>query len=143
MNLGEFEKVSYTIVAPSGKLYSFDRLYKDMPLKIRRIVFPSNLYVLDKNGLEVILGMNWLGKYKSTIESREQRVLLKRPLEEDVRYRKYPKGPRSNLVSILELQRLIRQGHPLYLCHITQKEKKELNPNDIAVMRDLVDVFLK
>ena len=58
LNLQTFEKVLYTVVVPSGKLYSCDWLYKDVPLKIRRVVFPSNLYVLDMEGLDVILGMD-------------------------------------------------------------------------------------
>ena len=27
------------------------------------------------------------------------------------------------------------------MCHTNQEEKKELNPNDIVVMREFVDVF--
>ena len=45
---------------PSGKLYNYDRLYKDVPLKIGRVIFASNLYVLDIECLEVILGMDCL-----------------------------------------------------------------------------------
>ena len=139
----ESRKVSYIVVVLSGNLHSCDRLYTDVLLKIGRIVFLIDLYVLDMEGLDVILGMNWLGKYKATIECRDQRVLLKQLLGEDVGYRMYPKGPRSNLVSTLELQRMVRQGHPLYLCHICREEKKELNLNNIAVVREFVDVFPK
>ncbi|XP_057543813.1 uncharacterized protein LOC130823196 [Amaranthus tricolor] len=114
LNLGTFEKVSCTVAVPSGKLYSCDRLYKDVPLKIGKVVFPSDL---------------------------EQRVLLEGPRGENVRYRKFPKGPRTNLVLILELQRLVRQGHPLYLCLISQGGKKEEDPKDIAVVNEFVDVF--
>ena len=62
LNLESFEKVSYTVVVPSGKLYSCDRLYKDVPLKIGRVVFPCNLYVLDMEGIEVVFGMYLLEK---------------------------------------------------------------------------------
>ena len=44
-------------------------------------------------------------------------------------------------MSTLELQRLVRQGHPLYLCHISQGEKKEGDPQDIAVVNEFLDVF--
>ena len=62
-------------------------------------------------------------------------------LGESVNYRKYSKGPKSNLVSTLELQKRVRQGHPLYLCHISRAGKKEVNPSDIAVIREFMDVF--
>ena len=67
----ESRKVSYIVVVLSGNLHSCDRLYTDVLLKIGRIVFLIDLYVLDMEGLDVILGMNWLGKYKATIECRD------------------------------------------------------------------------
>ena len=80
------------MAVPLEKLYSCDRLYKDVPLKIGRVVFPSNMYVLHMEGLEVILGMDWLEKYKATIECREQRVLLVGPLGKTLRIGSIPRG---------------------------------------------------
>lgn len=45
-------------------------------MKIERVISPSDLYVLDMKGVDVILEIYWLGRYKATIECREQRVLL-------------------------------------------------------------------
>ena len=67
--------------------------------------------------------------------------MLVGPLREDVSYRKYPKGLRSKLVSTLELQRLVRQGHPLNLCHISEEGKKEVGSYNIVIVREFVDVF--
>ena len=91
--------------------------------------------------LEVILGIDWLRKYKATTECKEQRVSLEGPRGKKVRYRKFQKGPKTNLVSTLELQRLVRQGYHLYLCHISQVGKKEEDPKDIAVVSEYLDVF--
>ena len=63
-------------------------------------------------------------------------MLLEGPRGENVRYRKFPKGPKTKLVSTLELQRLVRQGHPLYLCHMSQEGKKEGDPKDIVVVNE-------
>ena len=35
----------------------------------------------------------------------------------------------------------MRQGYPLYLCHISQVEKKEEDPKDISVVSEFLDVF--
>ncbi|XP_057535244.1 uncharacterized protein LOC130813428 [Amaranthus tricolor] len=141
LNLGTFEEVSYTVSVPSGMLYNCNRLYKEVPLRIGKVIIPSNLYVLEMKGLEVLLGMDWLKKYKATIECREQRVSLERPRGEMVKYRKFPKEPKTNLVSTLKLQRLVRQGHTLYLCHIIQEGKIEEDPKNIAVVKKFLGVI--
>lgn len=82
------------------------------------IIFPNNHFVLEIERLEIILGMDWLGKFKETIRCKEQRVILKGPLGEEVRYRRFQKGPRSNVALTLELRKLVRQELPLHLCHI-------------------------
>ena len=66
---------------------------------------------------------------------------LEGPRGEKVKYRKFPKGPKTNLMSTLKLQRLVRQGHTLYLCHISQEGKMEEDPKDIAVVKEFLDVF--
>jgi hypothetical protein len=39
-----------------------------MNLKIRRVDFVTNLIVLDSEGIDVILGMDWLSKHKIPID---------------------------------------------------------------------------
>ena len=38
-----------------------------LPLRIGNYVFPSDLIVLESQGLDVILGMDWLSKYEGNI----------------------------------------------------------------------------
>ena len=45
-------------------------------------------------GLDVILGMDWLGRYKAVIDCEGQSVTLSGPRGEKVKYRKLPKDPR-------------------------------------------------
>ncbi|XP_057538026.1 uncharacterized protein LOC130815554 [Amaranthus tricolor] len=45
LNLGTFEKVSYTVAVPLGKLYNCDRLYKEVPLRIGKVIFPCDFQV--------------------------------------------------------------------------------------------------
>ena len=72
------------------------------------MIFTCDLYVLDMEILEVILGIDWLGKYKATIECREQRVVLRGPNGENVSYRRDSKSLKSNIISALKLEKL---GH--------------------------------
>lgn len=71
LRLGEPENVSYVV---SLLLES-----RSVPLKILMIEFSTNVYVMEISDLYVILGMDWLGKYKAVIECDEQRVTLTGP----------------------------------------------------------------
>ena len=39
-----------------------------LPLRIGNYVFPSDLIVLESQGLDVILGMDWMSKYGGSID---------------------------------------------------------------------------
>lgn len=67
LKLSDFEHVSYTVAVPLGKLYCCDKLFKNVPLKIRKVIFPNNIHVMEMEGLDIILGMDWLSKFIATI----------------------------------------------------------------------------
>ena len=47
-----------------------------MPLTIGRHVFPSDLIILESQGLHVILGMDWLSMYGGNIDCASKSILL-------------------------------------------------------------------
>ena len=50
-----------------------------LPLRIGNYVFLSDLIVLESQGLDVILGMDWLSKYGGNIECARKSILLTTP----------------------------------------------------------------
>jgi hypothetical protein len=48
-------------------------------LKIRGVDFVANLIVLESKGIDVILGMDWLSKYKVLIDCVKKSVKLTTP----------------------------------------------------------------
>jgi hypothetical protein len=48
-------------------------------LKIRGVDFDANLIVLESKGIDVILGMDWLGKHKVLIDCAKKAVKLTTP----------------------------------------------------------------
>jgi hypothetical protein len=53
-------------------------------VEIRGIVFPSNLIVMGTQGIDVILGMNWLDKYQAVLNCDKRTTKLMSPLGEEV-----------------------------------------------------------
>jgi hypothetical protein len=56
----------------------------NLSVEIRRIVFPANLIVMGTQGIDVILGMNWLDKYQVVITCDKRTIKLMSPLGEEV-----------------------------------------------------------
>ena len=47
-----------------------------LPLTIGSHVFPSDLIILESQGLDIILGMDWLSKFEGNIDYASKSILL-------------------------------------------------------------------
>ena len=64
------------LVSSPGAEYMASRGCFQMPLTIGRHVFPSDLIILESQGLDVILGMDWLSMYGGNIDCASRSILL-------------------------------------------------------------------
>jgi hypothetical protein len=64
------------IVSSLGGDMPTRQLCPKVNLKIRRVDFVANLIVLESNGIDVILGMDWLSKHKVLIDCTKKSVKL-------------------------------------------------------------------
>jgi hypothetical protein len=67
---------SQMIVSSSGGDMPVRQLCPKVNLKIRGVDFVANLIVLESKGIDVILGMDWLGKHKVLIDYAQKSVKL-------------------------------------------------------------------
>jgi hypothetical protein len=94
-------------------------------VEIRGIEFPANLIVMGIQGIDVILGMNWLDKYQAVTSCDKRTIKLVSPLGEEV----------TELVSPEP-----RNGG----CHQMAIDSKEADPLEtIKVVSEFPDVFSK
>jgi hypothetical protein len=61
-----------------------DSVCLNVSVEIRGIEFPSNLIVMGTQGIDVILGINWLDKYQAVISCDKRTIKLVSPLGEEV-----------------------------------------------------------
>ena len=64
------------LVSSPGAEYMASRWCNRLPLTIGRHVFPSDLIILESQGLDVILGMDWLLKYGGNIDCASKSIFL-------------------------------------------------------------------
>ena len=50
-----------------------------MPLSIGKHVFPTYLIILKSQGLDIILGMDWMIKYEGLIDCASRSITLSAP----------------------------------------------------------------
>ena len=74
------------LVSSPGAEYMASQGCFQMPLAIGRHVFPSDLIVLESQGLDVILGMDWLSLYGGNIDCASKTILLTTPEGKRIKY---------------------------------------------------------
>jgi hypothetical protein len=94
-----------------GKVQS-NRICPNLRIEIRGIDFPASLVVMGTQGLDVILGMNWLHRNQATVSCDKRTVKLVSPFGKEV-------------VTKLYLPEL-EEG----ACHHLSIDDKESNPNE-------------
>jgi hypothetical protein len=106
-----------------GKVQS-DRICPNLRIEIRGIYFPANLVLMGTQGLDVILGMNWLHRNKDTVSCDKSTIKLVSPFGKEV-------------VTELYLPEL-EEG----ACHYLSVDDKEDNLiEDIRIVLEFFDVF--
>jgi hypothetical protein len=106
-----------------GKVQS-DRICPNLRIEIRGIDFPASLVVMGTQGLDVILGINWLQRNQATVNCDKRTVKLVSSSGKEV-------------VTKLYLPEL-EEG----ACHHLSVDEKESNPIEaIRTMSEFPDVF--
>src|SRR5207244_12819391 len=73
------------VSTPGGRMKAHN-FCPSVDIYIRGVDFPSSLVVLESNGLDVILGMDWLTKYKGVIGCATKSIQLTHPSGQVVKY---------------------------------------------------------
>ncbi|XP_074300766.1 uncharacterized protein LOC141632083 [Silene latifolia] len=143
LNLTVYDRVVDSVTVPSGESVSCDRIYTSIPIQIGEVVFHCDLMEFPLGGFEVILGMDWLGKYKAFIDCYQKKISLKGPKGVRVTYRGYRVKPKVKFISVNTLKLSLRKGDQLILCQMWDRESEAPRISDIPVVRDFEGVFLE
>ncbi|XP_019171920.1 PREDICTED: uncharacterized protein LOC109167356 [Ipomoea nil] len=79
--------VRFNVTVASGEVRMCDRLFEGIKINIQGEEFPSDLIQYDLDGMDVVLGMDWLGRFRAQILCKDQKVVLRGPSGKDGRTR--------------------------------------------------------
>jgi hypothetical protein len=92
----------------------------NIPIILSGVVFPTSLVVLNSRGIDVILGMDWLTKYRGNIACAERTVTITNHRGKAVTCHIRPSLPDPTIHSL-----------------------KVENPKDVPIVKEYLDVFPK
>ena len=108
-------------------------------LEISGYMFPVDLIPFELGDFDVILGMDWLSRYRANIDCKKKRVVLYTSNNRRISYQ----GQRQDrkFLSVMQARKLLRQGCEAYLAHVVDTKKETPILDDIPVVREFPDVF--
>jgi hypothetical protein len=118
------------IDSASGRIRA-DSICLNVSVEIRGIVFPANLIVMGTQGIDVILGMNWLDKYQAVISCDKRTIKLMSPLGEEVVTELVP--PEPNKGSYYHMSVNSREADPFEVIKVVS-EFPDMFPKDLPGM---------
>ncbi|XP_019104844.1 uncharacterized protein LOC109134894 [Beta vulgaris subsp. vulgaris] len=137
----ESKSISMPIIIPSRDTVNCSRRFLNASLKIGEGFFPSDLIEFNLSNLDVILGMDWLGKYRAKIDCDAHKVELRDPLGKRVSCRRIHREPGNKVINALQLKSYIDKGWPLFMCSVRRVEDDPFRPDDVPIVREFQDVF--
>jgi hypothetical protein len=73
------------VSSPGGEMFVQTEC-RNITLKIGKHAFPVNLIILETQGLDVILGMDWMTSYEGVIDCANRAIMLTTPEKRKIRY---------------------------------------------------------
>nr|GEW58215.1 hypothetical protein [Tanacetum cinerariifolium] len=105
---------SYEVELANGKVVSTNNVLIGCTLNLLNRSFPIDLMVIELGSFDIIIRMDWLSRYDAAILCEEKKA------------RKY-----------------IENGCELFLAQVTKKESKLKRLEDVPIIQDFLEVFLK
>ena len=140
INLRGSLPVSSVITLPSGEEFICQREFRGVPIVIAGEQATADLKEFPLMEFDVILGMDWLSKYRATIRCRDQSVTFRGIQGNRVTYSGLVLKKGVKVISALKMWKHRQKGDMVYLCQVRDLTEEHLL-DDIPVARDFRDVF--
>ncbi|KAA3477409.1 retrotransposon protein [Gossypium australe] len=116
-----------SVISPLGQSVRVNKLFRDVPLEVQGVVFPSDLMELPFGKFDLILGMVWLVKHRANLDCAAKRMVLKSSEVEEVVVIREGRDYLSNVISALRAEKLVRKGCEAFLAYVSTSDVKSLS----------------
>jgi hypothetical protein len=132
-----------SVSTPLGDTLMSNLVLKSCMFCIEGRELSADLVLLGMHDFDVILGMNWLVAYHASVDCFEKEVVFRPPDELEFRFKGSRLPSLPHMISALRANRLLRKGYRGFLASVVDLQKKELEIEDIPVVRNSRMFFLR
>jgi hypothetical protein len=129
------------VVTPIGDAITCRKCVDNCPIVIEGKTLPAKLAVFSMLGFDVILGVDWLLKYKANINCRGKEVTFCLQGVEEFKFRGSKVRAIPPLLSAVQVIKSVREGAQAYLAYVQAKPEVRAKLEDIPVVCNYPDVF--
>ncbi|KAA3477082.1 DNA/RNA polymerases superfamily protein [Gossypium australe] len=130
-----------TVLSPLGQSVVVNKLFWKVPLEVQWLVFLADLMELPFGEFDLILGVDWLVKYRANLDCAAKRMVLRTLEDNEVVVIGERRNYLSNVVSALKAERMVRKGCEAFITFVCTLEAKELTVGDVRTVKEFSDVF--
>ncbi|XP_020528265.1 uncharacterized protein LOC110007981 [Amborella trichopoda] len=106
-------------------------------------VLPIHLILLDIQDFDVILGMDWLSTPHAIVDCRDKIVTLRRPNQPELNFFGVKDVSPLHFISAIRASRLLAKTCVGYLAYVVKNRDDRSKLEEIPVVREYPEVFLK
>ncbi|GKA11429.1 putative reverse transcriptase domain-containing protein [Tanacetum coccineum] len=133
---------TYDIEMANGNLVGTNTVIQGCTLILLNQPFKIDLMPIKLGSFDVVIGMDWLSKYHARIICDEKVVHI--PFDgETLIIRGDRSKTRLSLISCIKTERYISKGYQVFIAQVMEKKLDERRLEDIPVVREFPEVFLK
>nr|GFA19571.1 hypothetical protein [Tanacetum cinerariifolium] len=131
----------YDVELADGRIIGLNTILRGCTLNLLNHPFNIDLMPVELGSFDVIIGMDWLAKYQAVIVCAEKIVRIpwgNKTLIIQGDGSNRGNATRLSIISCSKTEKYVRKGFPIFLAHITTKEKRL---EDVPTVRDYPEVF--
>ena len=103
-------------------MFVASKVYKDCVVEIDGVTMTANLIPLDIQEFDVILGMNFLSKYRATMDCFQKEVVFRGFEGTEVIFRGDRKVLPTCVISAVKARKLLGKGCSAYLAYVVDAQ---------------------
>ena len=111
-------RIGVTINTPLRENINIDDIYRGVKLYIGGLELSVDLMPLELYDFDLILGMDWLSKYRAQVDCFTKTVTIQGVGNRNVVFKGERKVLSNCMISVLRARRLMRKGCSVWLAHV-------------------------